>query len=75
MSSFPKVHMNGLKTILGIGISITPLVASLIGFDTAPKFTGDATEIAGAIVTLAGALFALYGRLVATVPGWFAKRS
>jgi hypothetical protein len=64
----------GLKTITGILITVAPLGASLFGYDTAPNFTGEATEIAAALVTLIGAGIALYGRIVAQGPLWFRSR-
>lgn len=65
--------MNGLKTFLGIAITVAPMVATLFGYHTSPSFTGDATEVSAAVVSLVGAALALYGRLVANTPGWFAK--
>jgi len=45
----------------------------MLGYHVAPGFSEQATQLLMDIVTLVGAAFALYGRLVATVPGWFAK--
>lgn len=66
--------LSGYKTLIGAVIAALPSVATLFGFETSPDFTGQATEIAGAIVTLVGTAFAVYGRLVAQAPGWFSKR-
>jgi len=66
--------IQGYRTFIGILISAVPTLATFLGFDTAPNFVGDATEIAGAIVTLIGAGVAIYGRLKAETPGWFAKK-
>ena len=66
---------SGYKTIIGAVIAAIPSIATLFGFETSPDFTGQATEIAGAIVTLLGTVLAIYGRVVAVAPGWFAKKA
>lgn len=66
--------MNGYKTLVGLAIAAIPNIATMFGFDTAPSFQGDATELVSAIIQVGGLLFALYGRLVATVPGWFTRK-
>ena len=63
----------GFKTFLGIAIAFAPTVATMFGYHTSPSFTGDATQIASAVVALAGSALAVYGRLVAAAPGFFAK--
>lgn len=66
--------MNGYRTFIGLAIAAVPNIAALLGFDTAPGFGEQATEITEAIITIIGLGVALYGRLVATAPGWFAKK-
>lgn len=67
------MNLEGLKTYIGIGIAMTPTIATLFGYETTPNFEGDATEIAFAFLTLAGGAIAFYGRLMAKIPGLFAK--
>lgn len=65
----------GIKTLAGVLITIAPLAASLFGYDTAPSFSGDASELVAAGVTLLGSALAIYGRIKAKGPMWFQKRS
>lgn len=66
--------MNGYKTYAGLLIAAVPTIASAFGFDTSTGFSEQAMEVTESIVTIIGLALALYGRLVAVVPGWFAKK-
>lgn len=58
----------GTKTITGLLIAALPTILTLFGYDTAPDFNQNATEIASAIVTIGGLIYALYGRIKAQGP-------
>lgn len=66
--------MSGYKTLLGAAIAAVPALAGLLGYDVAPGFSEQANDLISEIITVVGAVLAIYGRLVATVPGWFAKK-
>lgn len=66
--------LDGLKTILGILITLSPLIGTAMGYETSPDFNGDTTEIASAFVALVGGAITFYGRIVAKAPLWFAKK-
>lgn len=66
--------MNGLKTYTGLIIAAIPTIASAFGFDTATGFSQEAAELVESAMTIIGLGIAFYGRLVAVVPGWFAKK-
>jgi hypothetical protein len=66
--------MNGYKTYVGIAIAAAPTIAHLFGYQVLPAFGEQLPEIVDSIVQLIGLSIALYGRLVATVPGWLARR-
>ena len=66
--------INGYRTYIGILVALVPTVASLFGYDVSPQLSEQATGLIEDGVTLAGLLIAFYGRLVATAPGWFARR-
>lgn len=65
--------MQGYKTYLGLAIALAPTVAHLFGYRVTPELSSQLPDIADTLVQLFGLAFATYGRLVATVPGWFAK--
>lgn len=64
----------GAKTLIGIIITVAPMIMSMFGYDTAPDFTGNATELSMAILSSAGAILVIYGRVKAQGPMWFTKR-
>lgn len=66
--------MKGYKTYLGLLVAAVPTLAGLFGFDVLPTFSEQFVETAERIITVVGLGIAAYGRLVAVVPGWFAKR-
>lgn len=66
--------MDGYKTYIGILIAVAPTVAGWFGFSLTPAFGEQVGSLIMDGITLAGAAFAFYGRLVAVVPGWFAKK-
>lgn len=66
--------LSGSRTIISAVIAAIPSVANLFGFEAAPGFTEQATEIVMSVVTIGGALAAIIFRLKAEAPGWFAKK-
>lgn len=68
------MNLTGYRTIIASVIAAIPALANVLGFETAPGFTEEATEIVLGIITLGGAAAAIYFRLKATLPGWFAKK-
>jgi hypothetical protein len=70
-----RAMLSGFKTIIGALIAAMPALAGLFGYDVAPRFGEEATELIEDSIVLAGTIIAIYGRLVAQAPGWFAKHS
>lgn len=66
--------MDGIKTLLGIALTLAPMVATMFGYDTSPDFQGDASELSAALVVLIGSAIAIYGRVKAKGPTWFQKK-
>ncbi len=65
--------MNGYKTYVGLVIALAPTVAHVFGHTLTPAFSQQLPDLLDTGIQLAGLLLAFYGRLVAAVPGWFAK--
>jgi hypothetical protein len=65
--------MEGLKTYIGLAVTVAPLVLSLFGYAPTPAFNEQFPEAVMGIISIAGAIFAAYGRLKAQTPGWLAS--
>ena len=65
---------NGYKTYIGAGVALASTLARMLGYEVAPVFEAQATELALDLITAAGALFAIYGRAKVQTPGWFSKK-
>lgn len=66
--------LNGKKTYIGIAVAAAPLVAKLFGYEVAPGFDAEATEVLTQLVSAVGLLIAAFGRAKAELPGKFAKK-
>jgi hypothetical protein len=65
---------DGFRRTAGLIISLIPALMNLAGFETAPGFTEDASQLVEGILGIVGVGLTLYGIIKAKGPMWFQKK-